>query len=44
MNSLRRRLKRRLFKEVRLRVMKMRRMFLFMRRRVGEMERKTRAK
>jgi hypothetical protein len=39
MNSLRRRLERRLFKEIRLRVMKTRRMFLFMQSRVGEMER-----
>jgi hypothetical protein len=41
MTSLRRRLRRRLFKVVRIRVMKTRRMLLFMRRRVGEMERRT---
>jgi hypothetical protein len=38
MTSLRRRLERRLFKAVRLRVMKTRRMLLFMQRRLGEME------
>jgi hypothetical protein len=41
MTSLSRRLERRLFKAVRIMVMKTRRMFLFMRRRAGEMERWT---